>query len=78
MPKATDVLARIQGTDSLSGPWTDLAQSSGGAAFAPLVGGVTVNESGTDTTRIVTFADLYLATDPAHPQRFFRLWILQQ
>jgi autotransporter-associated beta strand protein len=74
----TDVLARIQGADNVSGPWTDLAQSSAGAAFTPLVGGVTVNEAGTGATRAVTFTDLYLSNDPAHPQRFFRLWIQQQ
>jgi autotransporter-associated beta strand protein len=75
---ATDVLARIQGADGLAGPWTDLAQSTSGAAFTPLDGGITVNESGAGATRTVTFTDLYLTSDAAHPQRFFRLWIQQQ
>jgi hypothetical protein len=37
-----------------------------------------VNESGAGATRSVEFVDLYLVSDPAHSQRFFRLWIQQQ
>lgn len=75
---ATDALVKVQAADSPAGPWTDLAQSSGGAAFSPIVGGATVSESGSGQTRTVEFNDLYLTTDPAYPKRFFRLWIQQQ
>lgn len=70
---ATDVTMTVQGADTLSGPWTDLARSSGGAAFLPLLGGASATESGTGTTRSVTVGDLYLLSDPAHPNRFLRL-----
>jgi len=76
--QATDVLAEIQGESSLNDTWTNLAQSTGGAAFTPLVSGITVGESGTGVTRTVSFRDLYLTTDPTHPSRFYRLWIEQQ
>jgi autotransporter-associated beta strand protein len=75
---ATDALVKIQAAESPAGPWTDLAQSSGGTAFSPIVGGATVSESGSGQTRAVEFNDLYLTTDPAYPKRFFRLWIQQQ
>ena len=77
-PASADILARIQGADSLSGPWTDLAESTAAASFSPLIAGATVNEKSAGPTRAVTFTDLYLATDLAHPLRFFRLWIQQQ
>lgn len=75
---ATDALVKIQAAESPGGPWTDLAQSSGGAAFSPIVGGATVSESGSGQTRSVEFNDAYLTTDPSYPKRFFRLWIQQQ
>lgn len=74
---ASDVLARVQGADSLTGPWTDLAESAAGANFAPLADGVTVSNNGEGSTRTVTFTDLYLISDPGHSQRFFRIWIQQ-
>ncbi len=69
----TDLTMTVQGCDSLSGPWTDLAQSTAGAAFTALVGGVTLTETGSGATRNVEVRDLYLLTDPAHPRRFLRL-----
>lgn len=69
----TDLLLTVQGSDSLTGSWTDLAQSSSGAAFVSLVTGVTASETGAGTPRAVTITDLYQVTDPAHPRRFMRL-----
>ena len=68
----TDLTLTAQGADSLAGPWTDLARSNGGAAFAPLVAGVVITE-GSGTIRSVEVRDAYVITDPAHPRRFLRL-----
>ncbi|MFZ2278552.1 MAG: choice-of-anchor D domain-containing protein [Prosthecobacter sp.] len=68
-----DITLTVQGVDSLTATWTDLAQSINGAAFTVLASGASVNETGTGNTRAVTVGDLYLMTDPAHPQRFLRL-----
>ena len=63
----TDVVAKVQGADALTGPWTDLAQSTGGASFVSLANGATVSETGTGAVLTVSFSDAYLLTDPAHP-----------
>ncbi len=70
-----DITLTVQGVDSLTATWTDLAQSINGAAFTVLASGASVNETGTGNTRAVTAGDLYLMTDPAHPQRFLRLQV---
>jgi hypothetical protein len=69
----TDITIIVQGTDTLGGPWADLAQSVSGGPMTALVGGVTVTETGTGATRGVEVRDLYLTGDPAHPQRFMRV-----
>ena len=69
----SDLTLTVQGADAPNGPWTNLAQSTGGNAFAPLQAGVLVSESGTGDQRAVTVSDLYPITDPAHPRRFMRL-----
>lgn len=68
-----DLTLTVQACDDLTGPWTDLATSVGGAPFVPLFGGVVVNETGSGNTRSVTVRDLFPTTDPAHPSRFMRL-----
>lgn len=70
---ATDVTATVQGADSPGGPWTDLAQSVGGAPFTALVAGVTVTETGTGAIVSVEVKDLYQVDDPAHRKRFLKL-----
>ena len=70
-----DITLIVQGTDSLTAGWSDLAQSVNGSAFTALVGGVTVTESGSGATRSVQVQDLYLTSDPAHPQRFLRVQV---
>ena len=75
---ASDVTVTIQGADSLAGPWTDLARSTGAAPFAALVAGPSVSETGSGATRTVEMQDLYLVTDSAHPTRYFRLSIQAQ
>ena len=70
-----DITMIVQGTDSLTAGWSDLAQSVNGSAFTALVGGVTVTESGSGATRSVQVQDLYLTSDPAHPQRFLRVQV---
>jgi chitodextrinase len=71
-PDRSDLRLTAQAADALNGPWTDLAVSSAGAAFAP-TGTATAAESGTGNTRSVTVTDLYPMGDPAHPKRFMRL-----
>ena len=65
----------MQAADSLTGPWTDLAQSSSGEAFISLVSDATATETGTDTARGVSVTDIYQVTDISRPQRFMRLKI---
>ncbi len=71
----TDVTLTVQGSDSPQGPWTDLARSTAGGAFEPLITGVFANESGTNDQRTVTVSDPFSPTDPAHKQRFMRLQV---
>ena len=73
---ATDATATVQGADSASGPWTDLARSVNAGLFAPLVAGVVVVESPSGQIRTVAVSDLYLTTDPLHPTRFLRLQVV--
>jgi len=73
---ATDTTATVQGADSASGPWTDLARSTNGGAFVPLVGGVPVSEVGAGVIRTVEVGDEYLVGDPLHPTRFLRLQVV--
>ncbi len=70
---ATDVTASVFAADNLSGPWTELARSTGGSAFSVLAPGAAVSETGNGSTRSVQVSDLYLASDPAHPRRFLKL-----
>jgi hexosaminidase len=66
----SDLKLTAQAADSPGGPWTDLAASTAGAAFAPAANAA---ESGTGNTRSVIVCDLYPMGDPAHPKRFMRL-----
>ncbi len=45
------------------------------AQSTALVGGVTINETGSGAPRTVEEQDVNLTTDLAHPKRSFRLWI---
>ena len=69
----TDLTLTVKAADSPTGPWTDLARSTAGGAFAILQPGATVGETGTGSIRAVTVTDLFPITDPAHPKRFLRL-----
>jgi len=71
----TDLTLTVQAADSPAGPWTDLASSVNGAAMSALLGGLTVLETGTGTTRSVEVRDLYLTSDSAHTRRFMRLQV---
>lgn len=75
LPANTDITMTVQASDTPAGTWTDLARSSAGGAFTALLGGVNVAESGTGATRTVEVRDLYLTTDPLHPQRFMRVLV---
>jgi autotransporter-associated beta strand protein len=72
----TDITMTVQGADSASGPWTNLAASVSGAVTAPLIGGVTVSETGAGANRSVEVRDLYFTTDPLHPGRFLRVQVM--
>ncbi len=74
---ATDVTIIVQGTDSLTGTWTDLASSINGAATSVIIGGVPVSDTGTGASRTVKVGDRYLANDAAHPSRFLRLKVVR-
>ena len=71
----TDITMVVQGADSLSGPWSELASSTGGSAFSASQSNVIISESGLGDNRNVTVQDLYLLTDPARRYRFLRLQV---
>ena len=73
---ATDLTLTVQAADIPAGPWTDLARSTGGAAFTVLAAGATATETGAGVIRTVEVRDLYLTSDPAHPRRFLRVHAL--
>lgn len=70
---ATDLTLTVQGADNVDGPWTDLARSTDGAPFDPLLPGVSILESISGAQRAVEVRDLFPAGDTAHQQRFMRL-----
>jgi len=72
---ATDVTLTVQGSDDVSGPWSDLARSSSGNPFEPLTPSVTVLETASGPIRAVEVRDIFSIQDPAHPRRFLRLQI---
>jgi autotransporter-associated beta strand protein len=71
----TDITITVQGADNPNGTWTDLATSAAGATMTPLVGDVSVTETGTGATRTVEVRDLYSIGDPLHPARFLRVQV---
>ena len=70
-----DLTLTVQAAASPAGPWSDLAASNGGGAFAALIPGTDIDETGTGDVRAVEVRDLYLRNDPAHPRRFMRLHV---
>ena len=74
-PSATDLTLTVQAAASPAGPWTGLAVSRGGGAFAALVPGPDITESGDGELRAVVVRDLYLRSDTAHPRRFMRVQV---
>jgi hypothetical protein len=68
-PAASDVALIVQGTENLPGSWTDLASSTNGAGFAPLVADLHVDESG-GSIKSVVVTDTRVTTSNA---RFLRL-----
>ena len=70
---STDLTLTVQAADTPAGPWTDLASSTGGAAFTVLAAGATATETGAGTIRLVEVRDIFTTGDPAHPRRFLRL-----
>ncbi len=68
-----DLTLTVQASNSPTGPWTDLARSTGGGAFVLIESGATVSESGSGNSRSVTVTDLFQMYDPAHPRRFMQL-----
>ena len=72
---AGDVTLTVQGADGPGGPWVNLARSSIGNPFDPLVPGVTILEEAIGAVRAVEVRDVFPLRDPAHPERFLRLQI---
>jgi autotransporter-associated beta strand protein len=73
---ATDVTYNVQGADTITGPWTVLARSTGGAGFTILVSGAAKAETGSGAMVTDQISDAYLITDPAHPRRFLELQVV--
>ena len=69
----SDLTLIVQASDSLTGAWTDLAQSVNGANFAVMTLGTTISDSGDYFTRSMGVGDIYPLNDPAHRHRFMRL-----
>ncbi|HEX5177256.1 MAG TPA: hypothetical protein VFV83_09520, partial [Chthoniobacteraceae bacterium] len=74
---ATDATMVMQGADALDGPWEDLARSTNGNRFDPVIPGVTVNESILGGVSDVQITDLTRVDDAQHAQRFLRLQIIR-
>lgn len=72
----TDLTITVQAADSPDGPWTDIARSTNGAAFAVLAAGASGNETGAGSTRNVEVRDIYSINDPLHLLRFMRIQVL--
>lgn len=70
---ATDTTLSVTASDTLDGPWTEIAHSVNGAAFTATVPGVTVIETGTQPKMEVQVTDHVLMEDPNHPKRFMRV-----
>ena len=70
---ASDITLSVVAADNLAGGWTEIARSVNGAAFAAVLPGAVVSESGAGAIRNVQATDVYLVTDPAHARRFMRL-----
>ncbi len=73
-PSAADLTLTVQGADSPSGPWTDLASSISGNPFTPLIPNVLVGES-TDSPPLVQISDTAAIGDAGYPQRFLRVLV---
>ena len=72
-----DITITVQAADDLSGTWTNIASSVNGGITTALIGGVTVSETGSGSTRSVSVTDLYPTNDPTHPRRFLRIRVNQ-
>lgn len=72
---ATDLTLTVQAAETLAGPWTGLARSTGGNPFEVLAAGTGILESTAGATRSVEVRDLFLITDPEHRRRFMRLHV---
>ena len=70
---ATDITLTAQAADTLAGPWTDLASSTAGDPFVPVVSGTVVFESPAGSRRSVEVRDVRQFNDPLHPRRFMRV-----
>lgn len=70
---ATDLTLSVIAADTLTGPWTEIARSTNGAAFTAIAPGALVSETGTGSVKNVETTDIVLVTDPAHPKRFMRV-----
>ncbi len=70
-PAATDVTIIVEGSDSVSGPWTGLAQSVNGAAYTSLAAGVVINQ----TSPSAEVSDQY-TLNGTHPNRFLRVQVV--
>lgn len=70
-----DLTLTIQVSDSLAGPWVDLARSTNGGPFSILAAGWAVAEAGTGNTRTVTVTEVPAET--AQTKRFMRLGVVR-
>ncbi|MFN0126813.1 MAG: right-handed parallel beta-helix repeat-containing protein [Verrucomicrobiales bacterium] len=70
---ATDITLTVQAADTTAGPWTDLASSTAGNPFIPILNGTIILESPAGSRRSVEVRDLHPVNDPLRPSRFMRV-----
>jgi trimeric autotransporter adhesin len=71
-PLRSDLTLTVQASESLEGPWLDLARSAGGAPFSVLMRGTTVTEQLLEQSMAVTVVDS-VKQSSIRPRRFMRL-----
>jgi hypothetical protein len=72
---ASDLSFSVQAADTLEGPWTELARSTGGDPFAPVQPGVMILEIASGAMRGVEVRDALRLDQALEGRRFLRLQI---
>ena len=70
---AIGIRSTVETTSNPAGPWTVLARSTAGAAYAEVASGWTIQETGPGTRQLVTLTPSASLPSPAPARQFFRL-----